>query len=63
MTKVFCDSCGAEVHIGKSIKADIDENHLVEIDIRPTILHTTKDGAIFDPDLCITCIIKALKNA
>ena len=63
MTKVFCDSCGAEVHIEKSIKADIDENHLIEIDITPTILHTTKEGGISDPDICIECIIKALKNA
>ena len=61
MTKIFCDNCGAETNIGKTIMADLDKDTLVYINIEPTRLNTTKQEFI-NPDLCAECIIKAIQQ-
>lgn len=61
MTKTFCDYCGKEVDIKETIVADLDNDSMVYIEIKPTKLARTKDG-IINPDLCSSCIIKAIQE-
>ena len=62
MTKVICDYCGTEIKKPvREVVGDLDSRNLAIIEIKPILLNQT-DSKIGNPDLCIECIIKVLKD-
>lgn len=62
MKQIICNYCGEVINESFSdYRGDLDSHNLACIEIKPRLLNKT-DTKIDNPDLCRTCIIKALKG-